>query len=71
MNKIDLTNRMAEDAGISKAAAKALDSLLSGIEAGLKEDEKYLKRFGFGLYLKEQEKVETHKLELSKLQLRT
>ena len=43
MNKTDLTNRMAEDAGISKAAAKkALDSLLSGIEAGLKEDKEYL-----------------------------
>ena len=48
MNKTDLTNRMAEDAGISKAAAKkALDSLLSGIEAGLKGGQR-VSLVGFG-----------------------
>ena len=48
MNKTDLTNRMAEDAGISKAAAKkALDSLLSGIEACLKGGQR-VSLVGFG-----------------------
>ena len=47
MNKTDLIDAMAEDAGISKAAAKkALESFLGGIETSLKGDRVSLVGFG-------------------------
>ena len=50
MNKTDLTNRMAEEAGISKAAAKlALESFLGGIEDTLKKGDK-ISLVGFGTW---------------------
>lgn len=48
MNKTDLINGMAENAGITKAAAKkALDSLLSDIEGTLKKGDR-VSLVGFG-----------------------
>ena len=43
MNKSDLIDAMAADAGISKAAAKAaLDSLTSNVTGALKQETKLL-----------------------------
>ena len=48
MNKTDLIDAMAEDAGISKAAAKkALESFLGGIETSLKKGDR-VSLVGFG-----------------------
>lgn len=48
MNKTDLINGMAENAGITKAAAKkALDSLLTDIESSLKKGDR-VSLVGFG-----------------------
>jgi len=48
MNKSDLINAMAEDAGISKAAAKkSLESFLGNVEKTLKEG-KRVSLVGFG-----------------------
>ena len=50
MNKTDLTNRMAEEAGISKAAAKqALESFLGAVEDTLKTGDK-ISLVGFGTW---------------------
>jgi nucleoid DNA-binding protein len=71
MNKTELIDAMAADAGITKAAAKkALESFLGNVEGSLKKGGRVSL---VGLYLKEkQEKVEIHKLEkLSKLQQKT
>ena len=41
MSKSDLVNFIAEDAGMTKAdAARALESMMKGVEAGLKESGK-------------------------------
>lgn len=48
MNKTDLINAMAEEAGISKAAAKlALESFLSNVEGALQKGER-VSLIGFG-----------------------
>ncbi len=48
MNKTNLIDAMAEDAGISKAAAKkALESFLSNVESSLKKEER-VSLVGFG-----------------------
>ncbi len=48
MNKSDLIDAMAEDAGVSKAAAKkALESFLGHIEKGLKKGDR-ISLVGFG-----------------------
>ncbi len=48
MNKTDLIDRMAEDAGITKAAAKkALESFLGNIEGTLKKGDR-ISLVGFG-----------------------
>lgn len=48
MNKSDLVNSMAENAGISKAAAKkALDTLLNDVEKTLKKGDR-VSVVGFG-----------------------
>ncbi len=48
MNKSDLIDAMAEDAGISKAAAKkALESFLGHVEKGLKNGDR-ISLVGFG-----------------------
>ena len=48
MNKSDLIDAMAEDAGVSKAAAKkALESCLGHIEKGLKKGDR-ISLVGFG-----------------------
>ncbi|MFO7703330.1 HU family DNA-binding protein [Psychroflexus maritimus] len=48
MNKTNLIDAMAEDAGISKAAAKkALESFLSNVEGSLKKEER-VSLVGFG-----------------------
>ncbi|MCH8534491.1 MAG: HU family DNA-binding protein [Flavobacteriaceae bacterium] len=48
MNKTNLIDAMAEDAGISKAAAKkALESFLSNVENSLKKEER-VSLVGFG-----------------------
>ena len=50
MNKSDLIEAMAADAGISKAAAgKALDSMMSNVKKTLKEGNK-LVLVGFGSF---------------------
>jgi len=50
MNKSDLVEAMAADAGISKAAAgKALDSLMSNVKKGLKGGAK-ISLVGFGSF---------------------
>lgn len=48
MNKTDLINAMAEEAGISKAAAKlALESFLSNVEGALQKGDR-VSLIGFG-----------------------
>ncbi|GGE09769.1 HU family DNA-binding protein [Psychroflexus salis] len=48
MNKTNLIDAMAEDAGISKAAAKkALESFLTNVEGALKKEER-VSLVGFG-----------------------
>jgi len=48
MNKSDLIDAMAEDAGISKAAAKkSLESFLGHVESGLKKGDR-ISLVGFG-----------------------
>jgi len=48
MNKSDLIDAMAEDAGISKAAAKkSLESFLGNVEKGLKKGDR-ISLVGFG-----------------------
>ncbi|GGE41228.1 HU family DNA-binding protein [Psychroflexus planctonicus] len=48
MNKTNLIDAMAEDAGISKAAAKkALESFLNNVEGALKKEER-VSLVGFG-----------------------
>ena len=50
MSKSDLVELMAEEAGISKAAAsKALDAMLKGVEKGLKKEGK-VSLVGFGTF---------------------
>ena len=53
MNKSDLIERIADDAGISKtAAAKALDALLNGIQGSLKAPDSKVTISGFGTFSK-------------------
>ncbi|MDA8084062.1 MAG: HU family DNA-binding protein [Nitrospiraceae bacterium] len=50
MTKVELIERMAKDADISKAAAqKALDSMITGIKATLKKGSK-VTMVGFGTF---------------------
>ncbi len=50
MNKSDLIEAMASDAGISKAAAgKALDSMMANVKGALKKGDK-LSLVGFGSF---------------------
>jgi len=50
MTKADLIDKMAKDAGISKAAAgEALDSLMDGIKKSLKKGDK-VTLVGFGTF---------------------
>lgn len=50
MNKAELINKIAEDAGISKvAAAKAVDSFIKNIKGSLKRGEK-VTLIGFGTF---------------------
>ncbi|HFS67341.1 MAG TPA: HU family DNA-binding protein [Flavobacteriia bacterium] len=50
MNKSQLVDAMAQDAGISKAAAKkALESFLSNVEGALKKGDK-VSLIGFGTF---------------------
>ena len=53
MTKTDLINKIAEDAGISKAAAaKAITSMTEGITEALKEKEGKISLIGFGTFSK-------------------
>ena len=53
MTKAELIEKMAKDAGISKAAAKkALESLLDGIIKGLKKRGSRVTLVGFGSFKK-------------------
>ena len=59
MNKADLIDKMAADAGITKtAAATALDSLLNGIASTLKQDGK-VTLVGFGTFAVSHRKART------------
>ena len=51
MTKADLIEKVAEDAGISKVAAKAaLGSVLDGLKAGLKKRNSRVTLVGFGTF---------------------
>ena len=78
MSKSDLVNFIAEDAGMTKAdAARALESMMKGIEAGLKESGKvtitsektdtYIKFIvkddGIGIPKEKLDKIELEKLK--------
>lgn len=53
MTKAELIEKMAADAGISKAAAKkALESFLDGIKMGLKKKNSRVTLVGFGSFKK-------------------
>lgn len=53
MTKMELVNKLAEDAGITKnAAAKAIDSLADGIAQALKEKDGKVSLVGFGTFKK-------------------
>ena len=58
MKKAELITQMAEDAGISQAAAgKALDSLIAGITETLKAKDGKLTLTGFGTFSKSHRKA--------------
>ena len=51
MTKAELVEKMATDAGISKAAAKAaLESFLDGVKKGLKKKNSRITLVGFGTF---------------------
>lgn len=53
MTKAQLVEQMAKDAGISKAeAGKAINSLISGIEEAIKEEDGKITLPGFGTFSK-------------------
>lgn len=53
MNKADLIEKMAKDAGISKATAKtALESFIDGVTKGLKKRNSKVTLVGFGTFKK-------------------
>ena len=53
MTKADLIEKMANDAGISKVAAKAaLESFIDGITTGLKKKNSKVTLVGFGTFRK-------------------
>ena len=53
MTKAELVEKMANDAGISKVAAKkALESFLDGIKIGLKKKNSRVTLVGFGSFKK-------------------
>jgi DNA-binding protein HU-beta len=53
MTKVELVEKMAKDAGISKAAAgKSLDSLVDGVKKALKKKDGKVTLTGFGTFSK-------------------
>ena len=53
MTKVELVEKMAKDAGISKVAAKAaLESFLDGVTKGLKKKGSRVTLVGFGTFRK-------------------
>jgi DNA-binding protein HU-beta len=51
MNKVELTEKMAKDAKITKAAAgRALDSFINGVTKGLKKRNSKVTLVGFGTF---------------------
>ncbi len=53
MTKAELVEKMAKDAGITKAAAgKAYDSFLDGVTKGLKKRDSRVTLVGFGTFKK-------------------
>ncbi len=53
MTKAEMIEKIAKDAGITKAAAgKAYDSFLDGIKGGLKKRDSRVTLFGFGTFKK-------------------
>jgi DNA-binding protein HU-beta len=58
MTKGELVEKMANDAGVSKAAAgKALDSFLDGVTKALKKKDGKVTLVGFGTFLKTRRKA--------------
>jgi len=58
MTKAELIEKMAKDAGISKAAAaKALDSLTDGVTKALKKKDGKITLVGFGTFSKTRRKA--------------
>ena len=58
MTKADLIEKMAKDAGISKAAAnKALGSFVAGVKKALKKKDGKLTLVGFGTFAKVRRKA--------------
>ncbi len=60
MTKAELIDKMAQDAGISKAAAgKALDAFVDGITGALKKKDGKVTLVGFGTFSKVRRKART------------
>jgi DNA-binding protein HU-beta len=58
MTKVELVEKMAKDAGISKAAAgKSLDSLVDGVKKALKKKDGKVTLTGFGTFSKVRRKA--------------
>ncbi len=60
MTKTELIEKMAKDAGISKAAAKkALDSFVNSVTKAVKKKDGKVTLIGFGTFLKVRRKART------------